>query len=354
MSRTQTAGNKPGGVSRALARDRLGVPAVLFFVLAGVAPLTVAAGVIPTAYQTTGLTGHPRGFRGHRGDPGHLLQRVRRDDPAHHQQRRVLRLHRPRPGPSRRGGRRAGGAAVLQLPAGRPVRGVRAERGQRGRRPPACARPVVGMGTGRVGGHHRAGPAAGGHHRPGPRRPAVRGDRGDPGRDRQRAGPPGGRAPQLRHAVPGRADLGRARHLRRAGRGGGARVRRVRAGAGAGRGGPQRPPHRPGGHLPRPRHDRGRVRRGELGHGRPRRAGACRRRGRGTGSRAAVRPRRERGAVAGGAVAVPDLAVRRRAGLPQRRVALHLRARPGERAAAPRSAAPARTTSPRPPPWPRA
>jgi amino acid transporter len=62
MSRTQTARSKPGSVSRALARDRLGVPAVLFFVLAGVAPLTVAAGVIPTAYQTTGLTGIPAAF----------------------------------------------------------------------------------------------------------------------------------------------------------------------------------------------------------------------------------------------------------------------------------------------------
>jgi amino acid transporter len=63
MSRTQAAGTKPGSsVSRALARDRLGVPAVLFFVLAGVAPLTVAAGVIPTAYQATGLTGIPAAF----------------------------------------------------------------------------------------------------------------------------------------------------------------------------------------------------------------------------------------------------------------------------------------------------
>ena len=53
---------KPSAVSRALARDRLGVPAVLFFVLAGVAPLTVAAGVIPTAYATTGLTGIPAAF----------------------------------------------------------------------------------------------------------------------------------------------------------------------------------------------------------------------------------------------------------------------------------------------------
>ena len=62
MSRMQTAGSRPGSVSRALARDRLGVPAVLFFVLAGVAPLTVAAGVIPTAYATTGLTGIPAAF----------------------------------------------------------------------------------------------------------------------------------------------------------------------------------------------------------------------------------------------------------------------------------------------------
>ena len=61
MSRMQ-AGTKPSAVSRALARDRLGVPAVLFFVLAGVAPLTVAAGVIPTAYATTGLTGIPAAF----------------------------------------------------------------------------------------------------------------------------------------------------------------------------------------------------------------------------------------------------------------------------------------------------
>jgi len=61
MSRTHST-IRPGTMSRALARDRLGVPAVLFFVLAGVAPLTVAAGVIPTAYATTGLTGIPAAF----------------------------------------------------------------------------------------------------------------------------------------------------------------------------------------------------------------------------------------------------------------------------------------------------
>ncbi|HEY5990079.1 MAG TPA: amino acid permease, partial [Streptosporangiaceae bacterium] len=62
MSRIQTAASKPSAVSRALARDRLGVPTVLGFVLAGVAPLTVAAGVIPTAYATTGLTVIPAAF----------------------------------------------------------------------------------------------------------------------------------------------------------------------------------------------------------------------------------------------------------------------------------------------------
>jgi amino acid transporter len=55
-------GARTGRVSRALAADRLGVPAVLSFVLAGVAPLTVAAGVIPTAYATTGLTAIPAAF----------------------------------------------------------------------------------------------------------------------------------------------------------------------------------------------------------------------------------------------------------------------------------------------------
>jgi amino acid transporter len=62
MSRTHTTSNEASTVSRALARDRLGVPSVLFFVLAGVAPLTVAAGVIPTAYAATGLTAIPAAF----------------------------------------------------------------------------------------------------------------------------------------------------------------------------------------------------------------------------------------------------------------------------------------------------
>lgn len=62
MSRTHTTSGQASTVSRALARDRLGVPSVLFFVLAGVAPLTVAAGVIPTAYAATGLTAIPAAF----------------------------------------------------------------------------------------------------------------------------------------------------------------------------------------------------------------------------------------------------------------------------------------------------
>lgn len=49
-------------VSAALARDRLGVSGVMFFIFAGVAPLTVTAGVVPTAYGVTGLTGVPAAF----------------------------------------------------------------------------------------------------------------------------------------------------------------------------------------------------------------------------------------------------------------------------------------------------
>jgi amino acid transporter len=59
---TQAVPAPPSAMSRALARDRLGIPSVLAFILAGVAPLTVAAGVIPSAYATTGLTGIPAAF----------------------------------------------------------------------------------------------------------------------------------------------------------------------------------------------------------------------------------------------------------------------------------------------------
>jgi amino acid transporter len=49
-------------VTRALARDRIGVPPVLAFILASIAPMTVCAGVITTAYAVTGLTGIPFAF----------------------------------------------------------------------------------------------------------------------------------------------------------------------------------------------------------------------------------------------------------------------------------------------------
>jgi len=52
---------KTGGRS-SLAEDRLGAPAVLSFVLSAVAPLTVCAGVITTAYAVTGLTTIPAAF----------------------------------------------------------------------------------------------------------------------------------------------------------------------------------------------------------------------------------------------------------------------------------------------------
>lgn len=53
---------RPGTVSRSLARNRIGKPAVLSFILAAVAPLTVAAGLITSAYAVTGLTGIPAAF----------------------------------------------------------------------------------------------------------------------------------------------------------------------------------------------------------------------------------------------------------------------------------------------------
>jgi len=58
----QSAPAQPSAMSRGLARDRLGVPSVLAFILASIAPMTVCAGVIPTAYAVTGLTGIPVAF----------------------------------------------------------------------------------------------------------------------------------------------------------------------------------------------------------------------------------------------------------------------------------------------------
>ena len=152
-------------MSRALARDRLGMPAVLAFILAGVAPLTVAAGVIPSAYATTGLTGIPAAFlvvavvlalfaTGY-------MAMARQD----HQRGRVLRVHRPGPGPH------PGTAAALVALAAYSLLQVAlygafgpAAASQAAAQPGrACA--VVGVGAGRVGGHHRAGPAARRHHR---------------------------------------------------------------------------------------------------------------------------------------------------------------------------------------------
>jgi len=62
MARQTLTQVQVGSVSAALARDRLGIPGVVFFVLAGVAPLTVVAGIVPAAYTVTGLTGVPAAF----------------------------------------------------------------------------------------------------------------------------------------------------------------------------------------------------------------------------------------------------------------------------------------------------
>jgi amino acid transporter len=58
----RTTLSPPSQVSAALARDRLGVASVVFFVMSGVAPLMATAGVITTAYAVTGLTAIPVAF----------------------------------------------------------------------------------------------------------------------------------------------------------------------------------------------------------------------------------------------------------------------------------------------------
>ncbi|GIG59162.1 amino acid permease [Longispora fulva] len=57
-----TGRKRPDHVSQALASSRLGVPAVVFFVLSAAAPLTVVGGVITTGYAVTGITGLPLAF----------------------------------------------------------------------------------------------------------------------------------------------------------------------------------------------------------------------------------------------------------------------------------------------------
>jgi amino acid transporter len=52
----------PDVVARTLAHNRLGVPAVIFFVMSAAAPLTVVAGVVTTGFAVTGITGIPLAF----------------------------------------------------------------------------------------------------------------------------------------------------------------------------------------------------------------------------------------------------------------------------------------------------
>ncbi|MER7417594.1 APC family permease [Micromonospora peucetia] len=54
--------DRPSNVSEALARGRLGVPSVIFFVLSAAAPLTVVAGVVTTGYGVVGVLGIPVAF----------------------------------------------------------------------------------------------------------------------------------------------------------------------------------------------------------------------------------------------------------------------------------------------------
>jgi amino acid transporter len=63
VTRTSRQASSPASnVSMALAADRLGVPAVVFFVMSAATPLTVVAGVVTTGYAITGITGLPVAF----------------------------------------------------------------------------------------------------------------------------------------------------------------------------------------------------------------------------------------------------------------------------------------------------
>ena len=191
-------------VSRALARDKLGMFAVLAFILASIAPMTVAAGVIPTAYAVTGLTGIPVAF---------LVVAV------------VLALFCPGYVAMSRRIRNAGAfyafasaglgkmtgvaAALMALVAyesfqvatygalGPAIAG-------RGRRPPRRELALVGVGAGHLGRGHRPGPGPGRGRRPDPGRADRRRDRHRRGRDHLRAHLPGRRAPGPGGAVPRR------------------------------------------------------------------------------------------------------------------------------------------------------
>jgi amino acid transporter len=57
-----SAVGRSGEVRQALARGRLGAPALVFFVLSAAAPLTVVAGAVTTGYAVTGVIGIPVAF----------------------------------------------------------------------------------------------------------------------------------------------------------------------------------------------------------------------------------------------------------------------------------------------------
>ena len=62
QSTTPVKAGKASSISMALAANRLGIPSVVFFVMAAATPLTVVAGTVPTGYATTGLIGIPVSF----------------------------------------------------------------------------------------------------------------------------------------------------------------------------------------------------------------------------------------------------------------------------------------------------
>jgi hypothetical protein len=82
----------------------MGVPSVIYFLLSAVGSLLVVAGIIPTFFAVTGLTGAPILLRGGRRDPDAVRSGLRGDDPTHSNCPCLLRLYPLGLGPSGRRG----------------------------------------------------------------------------------------------------------------------------------------------------------------------------------------------------------------------------------------------------------
>ena len=167
--------------SGGLQRRALGVPDLVFFIVAASAPLTAVAGGQAATYLVTGQQGHPVPVHPAGDDPRRLRRRLRGDEPSRGRRGRLLHLRhaRARSNPGRRHGVRR--ARVLQRDADRHLRPVRRRhRGLHVRQGRHHARLVLVV-PDRRRDHRRAR-----RHADRPQRPRAR-RRADPRGDRRRA-----------------------------------------------------------------------------------------------------------------------------------------------------------------------